>query len=121
MSIRWYEYSKCSTCVKAKSLIKNTDLRIEYIDITTNPPTIEELKMMLDIYQGELRRLFNVSGEMYRLLKIKDTLKSMTIDQALELLSQNGKLIKRPFVVAGENSFVGFNQTTIESLCNNNP
>lgn len=56
-----------------------------------------------------LNRLFNTSGEQYRLLRVSEKLKAgMSESEAFKLLSQNGKLVKRPFVLTGKNGTVGF-------------
>lgn len=56
-----------------------------------------------------LNRLFNTSGEQYRQLGISEKLKAgMTESEALKLLSQNGKLVKRPFLLTPKNGTVGF-------------
>ena len=46
----------------------------------------------------------------YRELGLKDKLKDLTDDEKLDLLSQNGMLIKRPLAVSGEKVTVGFKE-----------
>jgi arsenate reductase (glutaredoxin) len=55
-----------------------------------------------------LKRLFNTSGQDYKALNIKDKLPKMTIKEALALLSKNGNLVKRPFVLTAKGGVVGF-------------
>ena len=43
-------------------------------------------------------------------MKIGQKLSSMSESEALDLLASNGKLIKRPFVLAGDKGLVGFNE-----------
>ena len=75
---------------------------------------------MLDYLKAEgkgLSRLFNTSGEQYRLLGMSEKLKAgMSESEALKLLSQNGKLVKRPFVLTGKNGTVGFSAEVWEEL-----
>ena len=75
---------------------------------------------MLDYLKAEgkgLSRLFNTSGEQYRLLGMSEKLKAgMSESEALKLLSQNGKLVKRPFVLTGMNGTVGFSAEVWEEL-----
>lgn len=107
-----YEYSKCSTCQKALRFLDEKKIKYQKIAIVDKPPTITELKKMLAYIKedgGGLKNLFNTSGEQYRLLKISDALKDgMTEAAALKLLSANGKLIKRPFLIGNEMGLVGF-------------
>ena len=55
------------------------------------------------------KNLFNTSGIQYREEKIAEKIKNgMTEDEAIELLSKNGRLIKRPFVLTDKGGAVGF-------------
>lgn len=57
-----------------------------------------------------LRYFFNTSGQVYRQMQLKDKIGEMSIEEASKLLSQNGKLIKRPLVTDGENLTCGFKE-----------
>lgn len=108
--MKLYQYPKCSTCRKAVKFLNELNIDFESIDITTQPPSKLELKMMLDSYDGDIRKLFNTSGVQYRELKIKDKITTLTVDDAIELLAGNGKLIKRPFLLNGNNGIVAFKE-----------
>ena len=108
--LTFYGYDKCSTCRKAKALLAKLGVAFKDIDITVNPPSKTTLAAILKTGAYELPALFNKSGEQYRLLKIKDKIKTMTEAQALALLSSNGRLIKRPIVTDGERVTVGFDE-----------
>ena len=118
--IKIYEYYKCSTCVKAVKFLKAKGLKFEQHNIIDAPPSIKELSTMLDYLKAEgkgLSRLFNTSGEQYRLLGMSEKLKAgMSESEALKLLSQNGKLVKRPFILTGMNGTVGFSAEVWEEL-----
>ena len=61
---------------------------------------------------GERKLVFNTSGASYRALGAA-LVKSMTDQEALIALESDGKLIKRPFLVApGLKILVGFNPDT---------
>lgn len=105
-----YSYEKCSTCRKALKFLKDNDVAVEVIDITERAPSVTELKSMLKHQDGELKKLFNTSGIQYRELGISEKLKTMTEEQALKLLSGNGRLVKRPFVLTAGGGLVGFDE-----------
>lgn len=65
---------------------------------------------MLDSYDGDIRKLFNTSGVQYRELNMKEKLPNMSAADAIQLLSGNGKLIKRPFLLNGDKGIVAFKQ-----------
>ena len=107
MSVRVYEYSKCSTCRQALKFLEARKVPFTAVPIVEQPPTVAELKTMLG-FTGELKRLFNTSGVQYRELGIAEKLKTMSDGEALALLSKNGKLIKRPFVLLKDRGLLGF-------------
>lgn len=107
---RIYSYAKCSTCRKALQFLTKKGIPHEVVDITETPPTPAELRQMLKVYQGELRKLFNTSGIQYRELGLSEKLKTMSEAQALQLLSSNGKLVKRPFALQNDAGLVGFDE-----------
>ena len=111
-----YSYAKCSTCRKALSFLSAKGLKPEVIDITETPPSKKELKTMLKSYDGDLKRLFNTSGVAYRELKMKDRMATLTVSDAIDLLSANGRLVKRPFLLEGDRGLVGFKENEWQDL-----
>ncbi len=109
MKFKMYEYAKCSTCRKAQKYLDAKGVDYTLVPIRETPPTRAELKKMLAI-TGDIKKLFNTSGQDYRALGIKDKLSEMSEAQALDLLASNGNLIKRPFMINGKSGAVGFNQ-----------
>ena len=106
-----YTYKKCSTCRKATKWLKDRGLEFEEIAIRETPPSVPELEAMLEAYDGQLRKLFNTSGQDYRALNLKEKLPSMSDAEALELLSRNGNLVKRPFLLRDDDwGLVGFKE-----------
>tara|TARA_B100000686_G_scaffold340526_1_gene416376 strand:- start:875 stop:1225 length:351 start_codon:yes stop_codon:yes gene_type:complete len=110
--ISFYQYNKCGTCRKAKKFLDGKKISYRDIDITRTPPPKTVLKKALAIYG--IKKLFNTSGLEYREKKIKGRIATMTPTQALELLSSNGRLIKRPIIFEGEKITVGFNEDQFE-------
>jgi arsenate reductase len=115
-NVKIYEYSKCSTCRKALSFLDRHNVAYEKVSIIETPPTRTELKKMLALQGGNLRKLFNTSGEVYRAMKLGEKLPSMPENEALDLLASNGKLVKRPFALAGDKGLVGFNEDDWKKL-----
>lgn len=107
-----YVHPKCSTCKNALNFLKSRLDESQYsvVDITKTPPTLAELSHMLKVYKGNFKKLFNTSGIQYRELGLSEKLKTMTEDEALKLLSQNGMLVKRPFLISKSVCCVGFKE-----------
>lgn len=123
MPIKVYEYKNCSTCQKALRFLDAKKVSYERVSIVEEPPSLEELKRMLAHLKargGTFKNLFNTSGVQYRELKISDQIKAgLSEKAALDLLSQNGKLVKRPFLLLSSDGAVGFNEANWTQLLKN--
>jgi arsenate reductase len=108
--LKVYTLSNCSTCRDATKWLRKSDVAFEELAIRETPPTLKELRAMLKGYDGELRRLFNTSGQDYREQKLAEKLPKMSVDEALSLLASNGRLVKRPFLIGDGIALVGFNE-----------
>jgi len=105
-----YGYRGCGTCKKAYTYLKENNIPFEEKAIRETPPSIAELRMMLAQYDGKLGALFNTSGGTYREMNLKEKLPTMNTDDALQLLHENGNLVKRPFAISGDKGLVGFKE-----------
>ena len=106
--MKFFSYNKCGTCRKAKKILDAYKVSYDEIDITETPPPKSVLKKAIKL-KG-MKKLFNTGGEQYKKLRIKDKIGDMTEVQAIELLSSNGRLVKRPIVVDGNRITVGFDE-----------
>ena len=103
-----YAYKNCSSCQKALKYLDQRKIPYQLLPIVEQPPSLTELQQMLE-HVDSFRNLFNTSGTLYRELKIADRLKAgLTQDEALQLLAEHGKLIKRPFLLGEKVAAVGF-------------
>lgn len=104
------EYPKCSTCQKAKKWLDAH--QVEYTDrhIVEENPTYEELKQWYEKSGMPLKKFFNTSGMLYKEMKLKDKLPTMSEEEQLKLLATNGMLVKRPLIVAENVILTGFKE-----------
>lgn len=71
----------------------------------------EDLIKWLTQYQDRgLKYFFNTHGQDYRKENLKEQIPTMTIEAAAEMMSKNGKLIKRPLVVGNNKLTCGFKE-----------
>lgn len=102
------EYPKCTTCQKAKKWLDENKIEYEDRHIKENNPTIDELKDWHKKSGLPLKKFFNTSGLLYKELKLKDKLPTMSEEEQYELLASDGMLVKRPIIVKGAQILVGF-------------
>ena len=93
-----YEYPTCSTCRKAKKLLTENNIEATYFNVKEKTPTVAEFKKIIKTFDLPLKKLFNTSGLVYKELGLKDKLETLSLDEALTLLHENGMLIKRPSI-----------------------
>jgi arsenate reductase len=80
-------------------------------EIVETPPSVEELRTMLNYVSGNLKKIFNTSGQLYREMQLTEKLKSISTENAILLLSQHGMLVKRPFLLGDDFGLLGFKET----------
>ena len=106
----FYSYSKCSTCRKASKWLDQNDINYELIDIVKEPPSKKFLELALIQFSSDMKKIFNIRGKSYKLIDIE--ILDLTKKRIIELLSNDGKLIKRPFLVINESKLIlGFNES----------
>lgn len=121
--MEFINYSKCSTCKKAKYFLDSNS--IKYVDrqIKDNNPSYDEIKTWINKYNVSIKKLFNTSGILYREMNVKNRLDTMTEDEKIRLLATDGMLVKRPILVADDSILVGFKENEWNNVLiqNNNP
>lgn len=111
-----FYYNGCSTCKKILKTLDENGFVYDKVDIKTCPPSYEELKHFMNDFDYEMKKFFNTSGKIYKDLNLKDQVKTMSQEEALELLSKNGMLIKRPIIVLDDDIIVGNDKNKIQAL-----
>ena len=104
------EYPKCSTCKKAKKWLDEHQVAYDDRHIVEENPTFEELKDWHGRSGMSLKKFFNTSGMLYKEMKLKDKLPTMSEEEQLRLLATNGMLVKRPVIVDGNTVITGFKE-----------
>ena len=107
--MKLYGLENCDSCKKALKEIRNAKKDIEFIDIREN-------NLSLDIIQNWLNQhgngvLLNRKSTTWRNLSDEDRR-----TPAFTLLQAHPTLIKRPIIVVGDYSFVGWNVNVKSAL-----
>ena len=108
MTLKVYCYDKCGTCKKALKYLDESDIDYQTVPIREKPPSKTALKKMLKHQGGAIKKLFNTSSKDYKEGNFKERLPEMSADEAVEVLSKTGNLVKRPFVLGEGFGLVGF-------------
>ncbi len=115
-ALKIFTYANCGSCRKATKWLRERSLDFVEIPIREQAPSREELARMLEIYGGQIKRLFNTSGADYRSLGLGPKLATMPDEEILALLASNGNLVKRPFLLTEKGGLVGFKEEEWESF-----
>ena len=109
-------YPKCSTCKKAKKWLDEHHLNYTERHIVEENPSYGELKEWVSKSGLPLKKFFNTSGLLYKEMKLKDKLPTMSEDEQLQLLATNGMLVKRPLLIDQDRVLVGYRAEAYEQL-----
>ena len=106
----FYSYPKCSTCRKASKWLDQNNINYQSIDIIKDPPSKKFLELALKNFSLDIKKIFNTRGKSFKSLDFN--IFDLTKKEIIELLSNDGKLIKRPFLIINESKLIlGFNNT----------
>ena len=106
----FYSYPKCSTCRKASKWLDQNNINYQLIDIVKEPPSKKFLELAFIQFSLDIKKIFNTRGKSYKSIGI-DIL-DLPQKKNIELLSNDGKLIKRPFLIINESKLIlGFNES----------
>jgi len=108
--VTFIAYPPCSTCKKAQRFLRDHGIEHTMRHIVETPPTAEEIKAWVNGFGVDPKKLFNTHGKRYRELDVKAMLPSMSHDDIVSLLSDDGMLVKRPVLVGEGFVLVGFKE-----------
>ena len=102
-SIKVYGIKNCDTVKKALVYLNERDIDYEFVDFRQNPISQQVLKKMVESVGWEL--LINKRSTTYRSLSEEEK-SNINYDLVLKLPT----LIKRPVLVQGEKTIIGFSE-----------
>lgn len=108
--IKVYCYSKCSTCRKALKWLSDNNIEFTSIDLKSQWPSKQEMREYIEKSALPLKKHFNTSGVQYKALELSKKLPLMSEEEALDILTSDGMLVKRPLLIADDLVLVGFKE-----------
>ncbi|MBL8920879.1 MAG: Spx/MgsR family RNA polymerase-binding regulatory protein [Myxococcaceae bacterium] len=102
-------YSGCQTCKKALAWLKAKKIDVSVRPIVEQPPTKAELNRWIPASGQPVKKWLNTSGQSYRALG-KAKVDAATEATLVQWLAADGKLVKRPVLVDGNQVLIGFKE-----------
>ncbi len=102
-------YAGCGTCKKALAWLKAKGIAHELRPIVDQPPTPAELRAWIPASALPVKKWLNTSGLSYRALG-KERVDAASDAELEAWLAADGKLVKRPVLVANGRVLVGFRE-----------
>ncbi len=110
MNLLFLQYPSCGTCRKAAKWLRENNIEVVSRHIVDENPSEKELSEWIEKSGLPIQRFFNTSGQVYKENNLKNIVKTASNEELIRLLAQNGKLIKRPILVADDFVLVGFDE-----------
>lgn len=110
MKLLFLQYPSCGTCRKAAKWLKENNIEVVSRHIVDENPSEKELSEWIEKSGLPIQKFFNTSGQVYKENNLKSIVKTASNEELIRLLAQNGKLIKRPILVADDFVLVGFDE-----------
>ena len=117
MSVELIGYPSCSTCKKALKYLKDHKIEVVFRHIVEDTPSLDEIIFIWKNSNLPLKKLFNTSGNVYKEMELSKKLTSYSEKEQLQLLADNGMLIKRPILIAENHILIGFDENKYQNMC----
>jgi len=102
--IRIYHNPRCRKSRETLEIIRSRGYEPEIIEYLKNPPTVNELKNLLDKMNMKPEEILRKGEDLF---KSKFRGKKLTDEEWLKVLVNYPKLIERPIVVSGDQVVLG--------------
>lgn len=112
--LKIYLYANCSSCRKADTALAESGLDYDRRDIFKERLSAPEIRDLLGTLGNAPAYVLSRRSIPYRELDLAD--KSLTDDQLIDLMAEHPALLRRPIVVSGEASLVGFSERALNDL-----
>lgn len=110
----FYTYPSCTSCRKAKGWLKQHDISYEERHLFRNKPNASELMEMLKLTKSGVEDIVATRSTLYKQLKVD--LDTLPLSKAVELLSSEPGLLRRPILTDGEKLVVGYHSDDLRRI-----
>lgn len=110
--IAFYQKPTCTTCRKAKALLR--ELKIDFTSRDLGNERLNEPELDKLIGTRDYRCFLNTRNELYRTRNMAEHPPSRA--EALKLMAKEPNLIRRPLLVSGSEIIIGFDEAACRKL-----
>jgi len=100
-----YHNPACSKCCQTMALLEENGCTPEVVEYLKTPPNKQQLLEILDLLGLEPRQLMRTHEAEYTELGLENL--SLSVDQLLDAMIANPKLIERPIVIKDGKAVIG--------------
>jgi len=104
-TFRIYHNPRCSKFRETLKLLQENGVEPEVVLYLETPPTVAELKTLLEQLGLSAREILRTGEDAYKELNLKDP--ALTDEQLLQAMVNHPKLIQRPIVVKDSRAVLG--------------
>jgi len=108
-----FHNQRCSKSRQGLALLENSNQNFEIVDYQNNPPTIEELKEILEMLNFSPIQLIRKNEAIW---KENYKGKDLSDDEIIAAMHNHPKLIERPIVIKGNKAVLGRPPENIQKL-----
>lgn len=112
-AIDLYVHPTCTSCRNAQAWLQERDIPYERRDYFRDRFTRDELRGILESAGLTPRDVLSKRARAYKEL-VSD--RELTDDQLLDLMIQEPTLLRRPLVISGSDSVIGFDRKGLERI-----
>ena len=110
--IKFLQKPSCTTCRKAKAFLEKRKVELDLRDLGKDRMSVAELDELIG--KRDHRMFLNTRNELYRQKDMKNNPPSRK--EAIQMMSQEPNLIRRPVVLAGGRVVLGFDEEGMAKL-----
>lgn len=111
MLIRLYSRPNCLSCIEVKNWLEIHGLPYFEKDIDQDYLTKDEIKEILMLTESGIEEIVSYKSSVYK--KLEDQIGKLSMDESLNLLIKEPKLIRRPIIIDDLRLQIGYNEEAI--------
>ncbi|MCG0791669.1 negative regulator of proteolysis [Lactiplantibacillus plantarum] len=112
--IRLYTQSSCHSSRVARQWLEAHGIEFKEKNFSVDSPTVQDLKRILSLTEHGVDDIISARSKDYS--EIAPKLPEMPLNEALKLLCDHPKLLRRPIIISDSKIQVGFNEDDIRQF-----